>query len=77
MEQRSLRESTVLIISHGFFMRLFLMRFYRWSVEKFHTLENFDNCGYCILERDDQSGQFVLKTALKTTEPKLTQMEDL
>ncbi|CAF3353264.1 unnamed protein product [Rotaria sp. Silwood2] len=41
------------------------MRFYRWSVEKFHTLENFNNCGYCILERDDQNGSFILKTELK------------
>jgi hypothetical protein len=46
-------------------MRLFLMRFYRWSVEKFHTLENFDNCGYCILERSPEDGSYILKTELK------------
>ncbi|CAF3053517.1 unnamed protein product [Rotaria socialis] len=57
--------NNILIVSHGLFMRLFLMRFYRWSVEKFDTLENFDNCDYCILERCDQSGRFILKTELK------------
>ncbi len=66
MDNCLMPDNNVFIISHGLFMRLFLMRFYRWSVEKFHTLENFDNCGYCILERDDQDGSFVLKTELKT-----------
>lgn len=58
--------NNICIVSHGLFMRLFLMRFYRWSVEKFHTLENFDNCGCCILERDDVDGSFVLTTDLAT-----------
>jgi broad specificity phosphatase PhoE len=66
METCSMPESNVLIVSHGLFMRLFLMRFYRWSVEKFHTLENFDNCGYCILERSPEDGSYILKTELKT-----------
>jgi broad specificity phosphatase PhoE len=66
MDNCLMPNNNILIVSHGLFMRLFLMRFYRWSVEKFHTLENFDNCGYCILERDDQDGSFILKTELKT-----------
>lgn len=66
MDNCLMPNNNVLIVSHGLFMRLFLMRFYRWSVEKFHTLENFSNCGYCILERDDQDGSFILKTELNT-----------
>jgi broad specificity phosphatase PhoE len=66
MDNCSVPVNNVLIISHGLFMRLFLMRFYRWSVEKFHSLENFDNCGYCILEKNDDDGSFILKTELKT-----------
>ena len=65
-------DGNILIVSHGLFMRLFLMRFYRWTVEKFHTLENFDNCGYCILEREDQEGSFILKSELKTYPVKKT-----
>lgn len=68
-------DANILIISHGLFMRLFLMRFYRWNVEKFHTLENFDNCGYCILEREDQEGSFILKTELQTYPVKEDQMK--
>jgi broad specificity phosphatase PhoE len=59
-------DNNILIVSHGLFIRLFLMRFYRWSVEKFHTLENFENCQYCILESNDEDGSFILKTVLKT-----------
>jgi broad specificity phosphatase PhoE len=66
MSNSLMPNNNICIVSHGLFMRLFLMRFYRWSVEKFHTLENFDNCGYCILERNDEDGSFVLKTELKT-----------
>jgi broad specificity phosphatase PhoE len=66
MDNCLMPDNNILIVSHGLFMRLFLMRFYRWSVEKFHTLENFDNCGYCILERDDDDGSFILKTELQT-----------
>jgi len=66
MDNLLMSNNNVFIVSHGLFMRLFLMRFYRWPVEKFHTLENFDNCGYCVLERDPQDGSYVLKTELKT-----------
>jgi broad specificity phosphatase PhoE len=67
MESSSMPDSNILIVSHGLFIRLFLMRFYRWPVEKFHTLENFDNCGYCILERSDEDGSYILKSELKTS----------
>ena len=66
MDNSLMPNNNVLIISHGLFMRLFLMRFYRWPVEKFHTLENFDNCGYCILERNEEDGSYILKTDLQT-----------
>nr|ACC43945.1 phosphoglycerate-bisphosphoglycerate mutase family M protein [Philodina roseola] len=65
MEDCKMANANVCIVSHGLFVRLFLTRYYRWSVEKFHTLENFDNCGFCILERDNEKEKFVLKTELK------------
>ncbi|CAF0779484.1 unnamed protein product [Adineta ricciae] len=78
MDNCLMPENNILIVSHGLFMRLFLMRFYRWPVEKFHTLENFDNCGYCILERDDTDGSFTLKTDLYTyPEEKLSHSNSL
>ena len=34
----------MVLVSHGLFMRLFLTRFYRWSVERFTHLANPINC---------------------------------
>jgi len=69
MDNTLMPYKNIFIVSHGLFMRLFLMRFFRWPVERFHTLENFDNCGYCVLEKDEKNGSFSLKTEL-TTYPK-------
>ncbi|CAF3360868.1 unnamed protein product [Rotaria sp. Silwood2] len=78
MDNSLMSNNNILIVSHGLFLRLFLMRFYRWPVEKFHTLENFNNGGYCILERNDQDGSFKLKTNLKIFhEQKRIEMQDL
>eukprot|EP00894_Picocystis_sp_ML_P000085 jgi/Pico_ML_1/50602/g1784.t1 len=41
------------LVSHGIFMRLFLMRWYRWSVDEFEALENFKNAEYVVMERQD------------------------
>lgn len=39
----------VVIVSHGMFMRLFLMRWYHWTVEEFEQLENPPNCYICTM----------------------------
>ena len=46
------KTDNVLIISHGLTMRLFLMRWYRWTVEMFENTQNPPNCGLVIMERD-------------------------
>lgn len=47
---RGLCGQNTIILSHGLFCRVFLTRFFRWSIEKFHKLWNFDNCQYSIME---------------------------
>jgi len=37
----------VVIITHGILMRLFLMRWYHWTVEEFENLANPPNCYIC------------------------------
>ena len=37
----------VVIITHGMLMRLFLMRWYHWTVEEFEKLDNPPNCYIC------------------------------
>ena len=41
----------VLIVSHGLTMRLFLMRWFHWSVEEFESLHNPKNCQIIIMEK--------------------------
>jgi broad specificity phosphatase PhoE len=41
----------VLIVSHGMTIRLFLMRWFHWSVEEFESLHNPKNCQIIVMER--------------------------
>jgi broad specificity phosphatase PhoE len=54
----------LVIVSHGRFCRLFLMRYFRWSVAEFHGLWNLENCGTAVLEKDPQTGRYELETLL-------------
>ncbi len=57
-----------LIVTHGMTLRVFLMRWFHWSVEDFHNLKNPDNCQVVVMEQN-QNGQYKLKQALKTRKP--------
>ncbi len=41
----------IVIVSHGLFMRLFLMRYFRWNVEDLENFKQFDNCEICELQK--------------------------
>lgn len=41
----------IVIVTHGLLMRLFLMRYYYWSVNKFESLDNFRNCEVIVMTR--------------------------
>lgn len=55
---------TYVIVAHGLFIRLLLMRYFRWSVEQFHRVTNLENCEMCVLERNER-GKYVLTTPLR------------
>ncbi|XP_065885749.1 uncharacterized protein [Dysidea avara] len=59
--------NNAIIVTHGLFCRLFLTRFYHWSVEKFHTLWNFGNCQIVTMELQDD-GFYKLITKLRTNQ---------
>ncbi len=56
--------SDCVIIGHGLLNRLFLMRWFHWTVEEFEMYRNFENCGICILERN-KKGRYEIVTELK------------
>lgn len=53
-----------LIVSHGMALRIFLCRFFRYSVEYFETIENLYNAEILVIERDAY-GCYQLKTPLR------------
>jgi broad specificity phosphatase PhoE len=55
----------VIIVSHGMTIRLFLMRWFHWTVEEFETLRNPKNTEIIIMEQDPDSGKYHLVTELK------------
>jgi broad specificity phosphatase PhoE len=40
----------VLIVTHGMTLRLFLMRWFHWSVEEFENLHNLQNCQVVLMQ---------------------------
>ena len=56
--------TTLLIVSHGLFCRLFLMRYFQWSVDYFESLHNFSN-GMCVIMEKQPGGSYQLKEPLK------------
>jgi broad specificity phosphatase PhoE len=53
----------VLIVTHGFALRLFLMRWFHWSVEEFENLRNPKNCQVIVMEQES-GGRYKLVTEL-------------
>lgn len=56
----------LILVTHGIWARVFLMKWFRWSYEEFESLRNIPHCQYQIMKRDVASGKFHLKTHLKT-----------
>ncbi|KAG2695461.1 hypothetical protein I3760_07G013400 [Carya illinoinensis] len=40
----------LIIISHGLTSRVFLMKWFKWTVDQFERLNNLGNCGFRVLE---------------------------
>jgi broad specificity phosphatase PhoE len=53
------------IVSHGMTVRLFLMRWFHWTVEEFETLRNPKNAEFIVMEQDEVTGKYKLVTELK------------
>lgn len=53
-----------LIVTHGMSLRIFLMRWFHWSVEEFEILKNPANCEIAIMEKMTD-GRYALAKGLK------------
>jgi broad specificity phosphatase PhoE len=48
-EARS-KSMNLILVSHGLTLRVFLMRWYKWTVEQFEGLWNFGNTGMLVMQ---------------------------
>ena len=53
-----------LIVTHGLTLRLFLMRWYHWTVEEFENLSNPQNCQIVVMQKGPND-RYELITELK------------
>lgn len=40
----------LVLVSHGLTLRVFLMRWYKWTVDQFQLLHNFGNADFLVME---------------------------
>lgn len=57
--------SNALLVTHGMTLRLFLMRWFHYTVEQFEALKNPPNCAVVVLELQDD-GKYRLVTPMAT-----------
>jgi broad specificity phosphatase PhoE len=57
--------SVCVLVTHGLLTRVFLMKWYHWTVEYFEDLRNTHHCEFLIMEKD-QRQKYELKTKLRT-----------
>lgn len=56
---------TTKIVTHGLMSRVFLMKWYHFSVEYFEDLRNINHCEFLIMNKQE-SGKYVLENKLRT-----------
>jgi Histidine phosphatase superfamily (branch 1) len=57
--------SVCVLVTHGLMTRVFLMKWYHWSVEYFEDLRNINHCEFIVMEKDD-NGKYSLQNQLRT-----------
>ena len=57
--------SVCVLVTHGLMSRVFLMKWYHFSVEYFEDLRNVDHCEFLIMRKQD-NGKYLLENNLRT-----------
>ena len=57
--------NVLVLVTHGIWARVFLMKWFRWSYEEFESLRNIPHCQYLVMKQQ-ADGKYCLKTPLKT-----------
>jgi hypothetical protein len=54
------------LVTHGLMARVFLMKWYHWSVEYFEDLRNINHCEFVVLTHNPENGKYTLQNKLRT-----------
>lgn len=58
--------SVCVLVTHGLMTRIFLMKWYHWSVEYFEDLRNINHCEFVIMKLNPENGKYLLLNKLRT-----------
>ncbi|KAF2683147.1 phosphoglycerate mutase-like protein [Lentithecium fluviatile CBS 122367] len=58
--------SVCVLVTHGMMSRVFLMKWYHWSVEYFEDLRNVNHCEFIIMKQNPANGKYILQNELRT-----------
>ncbi|KAI5968942.1 hypothetical protein KGF57_000057 [Candida theae] len=58
----------LVLVSHGIWSRVFLMKWFKWTYEEFESLKNIPHCQYIIMKKNPNTQKYHLKTKLRTWE---------
>ncbi|KAJ6011220.1 hypothetical protein N7451_002632 [Penicillium sp. IBT 35674x] len=58
--------SVCVLVTHGLMTRVFLMKWYHWSVEYFEDLRNINHCEFVIMTHNEDNGKYTLQNKLRT-----------
>ncbi|KAF9728770.1 hypothetical protein PMIN06_006149 [Paraphaeosphaeria minitans] len=58
--------SVCVLVTHGLMTRVFLMKWYHWSVEYFEDLRNVNHCEFIVMKQNPTNGKFILENELRT-----------
>ncbi|MCJ1282630.1 hypothetical protein MMC26_001955 [Xylographa opegraphella] len=58
--------SVCVLVTHGLMTRVFLMKWYHYSVEYFEDLRNVNHCEFVVMRLDRDSGKYNLQNQLRT-----------
>lgn len=56
--------SVLVLVTHGIWARVFLMKWFRWTFEEFESLKNVPHCQLIMMRRDRASHKYELETVL-------------
>ncbi|KAI0161420.1 phosphoglycerate mutase [Xylariaceae sp. FL1272] len=58
--------SVLVLVTHGLMSRVFLMKWYHFSVEYFEDLRNVTHCEFLVMKKKQDSGKYILQNKLRT-----------